>query len=248
MSEKADELFKFKNDSTKTQDNFRSQILQDWGRAFKTTELILRSQPFVQVVIIKNNVQSILIFVKMARKFDQIVVIDLEATCWEKSKDRPKNETNDIIEIGICLLDVQTRKRAEKHSILVKPQRSRVSDFCTKLTTLTQEQVDRGILFADACKMLRDRFHSKQRVWASYGEYDRNQLQKQSQEMDIAYPFGTRHINVKTLLAIAHQLPQEVGMGQALELLNLPLEGTHHRGGDDAWNIAAILAVLLWNK
>jgi inhibitor of KinA sporulation pathway (predicted exonuclease) len=34
-------------------------------------------------------------------------------------------------------------------------------------------------------------------------------------------------------------------MEQALELLNLPLEGTHHRGGDDAWNIAAILSELL---
>ena len=32
---------------------------------------------------------------------------------------------------------------------------------------------------------------------------------------------------------------------RALELLNLPLEGTHHRGGDDAWNIAAILSRLL---
>jgi hypothetical protein len=25
----------------------------------------------------------------------------------------------------------------------------------------------------------------------------------------------------------------------------LPLEGTHHRGGDDAWNIAAVLLALL---
>ena len=184
----------------------------------------------------------------MERKFDQIIVVDLEATCWEKSKERPKNETNDIIEIGICLLDVQTRQRTEKHSILVKPQRSRVSNFCTRLTTLTQAQVDRGILFADACKMLRDNFYSKHRVWASYGEYDHNQFQKQCQAMNISYPFGTRHINVKTLFAIAHQLPKEVGMGQALELLNLPLEGTYHRGGDDALNIALILAALLWEK
>lgn len=34
-------------------------------------------------------------------------------------------------------------------------------------------------------------------------------------------------------------------MAQALELLNIPLEGTHHRGGDDAWNIAGILAKLI---
>ena len=37
----------------------------------------------------------------------------------------------------------------------------------------------------------------------------------------------------------------EVGMAQALEMLGFPLLGTHHRGDDDAWNIAAILAELL---
>ena len=34
-------------------------------------------------------------------------------------------------------------------------------------------------------------------------------------------------------------------MAEALELLNLPLEGTHHRGEDDAWNITNILSELL---
>ena len=34
-------------------------------------------------------------------------------------------------------------------------------------------------------------------------------------------------------------------MARALEMLALPLEGTHHRGADDAWNIAGILARLL---
>lgn len=30
-----------------------------------------------------------------------------------------------------------------------------------------------------------------------------------------------------------------------MALYGLTLEGTHHRGDDDAWNIAALLAVLL---
>lgn len=34
-------------------------------------------------------------------------------------------------------------------------------------------------------------------------------------------------------------------MAQAFELLNIPLEGTHHRGGDDVWNIAGTLAKLI---
>ena len=34
-------------------------------------------------------------------------------------------------------------------------------------------------------------------------------------------------------------------MDEALRLAGLPLEGTHHRGVDDAWNIAALLESML---
>ena len=64
-------------------------------------------------------------------------------------------------------------------------------------------------------------------------------------ELGVAYPFGPGHLNVKTLLAIALGLKKGVGMSKGLAALGLPLEGTHHRAGDDAWNIAAILAALL---
>jgi inhibitor of KinA sporulation pathway (predicted exonuclease) len=179
----------------------------------------------------------------VAIKLDQILVVDIEATCWEGAI--PSEEESEIIEIGICPLDIATGQRLEKESILVKPERSRVSEFCTQLTTLTQEQVDRGISFKDACSLLRKKYLSKDRIWASYGDYDRSQFQRQCQSHSITYPFGNRHLNVKSLLAVVYALPGEVGMAQALELLNLPLEGTHHRGGDDAWDIARILSKLL---
>jgi 3'-5' exoribonuclease 1 len=47
------------------------------------------------------------------------------------------------------------------------------------------------------------------------------------------------------LFALAHQLDHELGMDAALSRLGLPLHGTHHRAGDDALNIAAILSSLL---
>lgn len=85
----------------------------------------------------------------MAGKLDQIIVIDVESTRWE---DRPpENEASEIIEIGICIVDVQRRERMAQDSFLVQPTRSRVSPFCTHLTTLTQAHVDQGIPFADAC-------------------------------------------------------------------------------------------------
>lgn len=179
----------------------------------------------------------------MAKKLDQIIVIDVESTCWEGAP--PVGEESEIIEIGICTVDVNSGERLEKESILVIPERSEVSDFCTQLTTLTQAQVDTGISFENACSVLRKKYLLKDRVWASYGDYDRRQFERQCQSRSINYPFGTSHINIKNLLAILYGLPNELGMAKGLELLNLPLEGTHHRGVDDAWNIAAIVAKLL---
>ncbi|HEY9852135.1 MAG TPA: 3'-5' exonuclease [Leptolyngbyaceae cyanobacterium] len=179
----------------------------------------------------------------MAKKLDRIIVIDIEATCWEHSP--PPGQENEIIEIGICPLDISSGERLGKESILIKPERSTVSEFCTQLTTLTQEQVERGISFSEACTILKNKYSCHQRVWASYGDYDKQQFEKQCKSRQINYPFGSRHINVKTLVGIIYSLPHEIGMANALELMNLPLEGTHHRGYDDAWNIAGILSELI---
>src|SRR5712692_4578814 len=110
---------------------------------------------------------------------DQVLVIDIEATCWEGSI--PAGQESEIIEIGICTLEVVSGRRLEKRSILVKPEYSRVSQFCTELTGLTQEQVDRGIPFAEACFLLKKDFASDKRAWASYGNYDRLQIMRQCQ-------------------------------------------------------------------
>ncbi|EYF07662.1 3'-5' exonuclease [Chondromyces apiculatus] len=179
----------------------------------------------------------------MARHLDQILVVDLESTCWEGTP--PEGEESEIIEIGVCLLDVTTRERHDKRSILVRPERSRVSPFCTTLTTLTQAQVDEGIPFAEALTLLRKKLRSDDRPWASYGDYDRRMVERQCQARGLRYPFGPGHLNVKSLLALCLGLPREVGLDEALRLLGLPLEGTHHRGHDDAWNIARVLAEIL---
>ena len=50
----------------------------------------------------------------------------------------------------------------------------------------------------------------------------------------MSYPFGNTYINIKTLLVLMQQWESEVGMLVALEKRGLTLEGTLHRGIDDA--------------
>ena len=180
----------------------------------------------------------------MAKRLDQVLVIDIESTCWD-GVTPPKGQANDIIEIGLCPLEMSTGRRLEKRSILVRPERSTVSPFCTDLTTLTQDQVAAGIAFKDACKILEQEYMSAERLWASFGDYDRRQFEKQCRDQGVRYPFGPSHLNVKTLFSLSRGLPSEVGLPQAMALSGLKLEGTHHRGHDDAWNITAVLWELM---
>lgn len=178
----------------------------------------------------------------MKAGLDKIVVVDLETTCWEK---RERNQIMEVIEMGVCLLDIGSSEITDRQSILIRPVYSVVSEFCSNLTTLTQKVVETGIGFREACLKLEDEYQTKKRVWASYGDFDRRQFERECRLKNVPYPFGSRHINAKTLFAIKHRLAEEIGMEQALGLLGLELIGTHHRGVDDAYNTARLLFTLI---
>ena len=174
---------------------------------------------------------------------DHILIVDVECTCWEGPP--PPGQESEIIEIGLCLLEGASGLRQGKRSLLVRPERSTVSAFCTQLTSLTQEQVNGGTSFADACSLLQQEYASKECAWASYGDYDRLQFERQCHSQQVSYPFGLTHVNIKALFAVFEALSREVGMAEALRQLHLPLEGVHHRAADDAWNIAGLFGELL---
>lgn len=179
------------------------------------------------------------------RDLSTVVVIDVESTCWEKGANSP-NQVNEIIEIGVCEVDTTHLERVRRATMLVRPERSTVSEFCTDLTGLTQEKVNEGVAFEHACEWLKEEFKVRDRIWASYGDYDRVQFQRQCDLFRVPYPFGRTHLNIKSLFALSRQLAREMGMDEALRLLKLPLEGKHHRAEDDAWNVGMILLRTLW--
>jgi inhibitor of KinA sporulation pathway (predicted exonuclease) len=180
----------------------------------------------------------------MAKLLDQILVIDIESTCWD-GQIPPPGQMSEIIEVGLCVVDVAKLARLEKRSILIRPVRSQISDFCTRLTTLQPGDFLTAGTLADAVSILKREYRSLERLWASWGDYDRNQFQRVCKELTVPYPFGTRHLNVKTLMAAAFGDVKESGLDVACQRLGRTLEGTHHRGVDDAWNIAGILCELL---
>lgn len=177
----------------------------------------------------------------MAKQMDRsVVVIDVESTCWEPPEYQPFTEISEIIEIGIAVVNIDSLVIEKNDSIIVRPQRSKLSKFCTKLTTLTQEYVDQGTTFQAAIEILRRDYNTENRTFVSWGDYDRKQFQTNCKDYGVRYPFGPRHMNLKNTFALLNRLPKEYDLDAALKYLEMPLEGTHHRGIDDARNIAKI--------
>ncbi|MBM9508099.1 3'-5' exonuclease [Actinacidiphila acididurans] len=166
-------------------------------------------------------------------------VVDVEATCRPGSP--PAGAVSEIIEIGLTVVDLAARRRLARRRVLVRPVRSTVSAFCTELTGLTRAEVDRGVTFAEACRLLAAEHRAGARPWASWGDYDRHQFTRQCSASGTPYPFGRDHTNAKAVFTDSYALPKRPGMAQALRTVGLPLEGRHHRGEDDAWNIAALV-------
>ncbi|MBT7914551.1 exonuclease domain-containing protein [Candidatus Bathyarchaeota archaeon] len=185
----------------------------------------------------------------MGRKkplLDEILVLDLEATCWDDEISvQPEGVSNEIIEIGLATLNIQTGIITRGDLWLVAPEESTVSEFCTQLTTWKQEDVEQGMPFKASCSLLRKGFSSKRRVFASWGNYDRRQFERQCTRMGVPYPFGPSHLNVKDLFALQKRLTQQVNTMQAMEMIGMDPVGTWHVGRDDAFNIARVLRHLL---
>ncbi|NUR84325.1 MAG: exonuclease domain-containing protein [Nonomuraea sp.] len=170
-------------------------------------------------------------------------VVDVEATCWDTQP--PPGQSSEIIEIGLCVVDLAARTRTARHRILVRPARSAVSGFCTELTGLTQDEVDSGVSFEEACRALAAGHRASVLPRASWGDYDRKQFTLQCARGPVPYPFSGAHVNAKKVFTEAYGLRKRPGMAQALELAGLPLEGRHHSGVDDAWNIGALVLDLV---
>jgi len=168
------------------------------------------------------------------------LVIDLEATCDDRGTV-PKHEM-EIIEIGAVLVERASLEAVGEFQSFVKPVRHKeLTPFCTGLTSITQSQVDGAPGFAEAIEALRRFIDGRDALFASWGDYDRNQFEQDARHHRVTLPFGGRHTNVKRAFSAALGETKRYGMAEALRRVGLPLVGTHHRGIDDARNIARLL-------
>ena len=178
-------------------------------------------------------------------QYDYFLVLDLEATCCNKGTI--KRHEMEIIEIGAVMVKAETLTIISEFQTFVKPVRYPVlTPFCTSLTSITQMQVEQAPGYVNAILLLQKWLSNyKNAVFGSWGDYDYNQFKQDSKFHKVLFPINYPHINLKKLFSNTQGLSEPYGMAEALKLAGIKLEGTHHRGIDDAKNIAKLLPFIL---
>lgn len=186
-------------------------------------------------------------------------------TCIDLELNQLNNKPK-IIEIGVCVLNINTGEILHKKSIYVNPK-EKLTPFITELTGIKQETVDNGISVIEAYNELTE-IHKKYKsfinpvTWGN-GDLDAirkevftpwNRLLNKFWWIYIAdWSFGRRIIDVKTLY-IAYRLSRgeqlSGGLAKAMTKFGLKFSGRKHNGADDAANTGTMLIALLklWKK
>ena len=180
--------------------------------------------------------------------YQYFLVLDLEATCSDK-KEISRDEM-EIIEIGAVMVEAKNLDIISEFQTFINPVRHPIlTQFCTKLTSITQEEVNESPKYPEAIDNFKAWLYQYPNfIFGSWGNYDYKQFQKDSNFHQLPYPIESEHINLKQLFSTNQNLKRRYGMAKALQLAGITLEGTHHRGIDDARNIAKLLPYILGKK
>jgi inhibitor of KinA sporulation pathway (predicted exonuclease) len=170
-------------------------------------------------------------------KFNKIVCYDLEMCCWD---DGRMPRTGEIIEVGLAIVDLEKKEIIKRGQYYIVPDEDEISEFCTSLTGITQSIINKqGRKLVDVVESIKKNFGGKQTIYASWGRDDQV-IFKECDRKGINRPFFET-LNIKTLYKLQHKDDGRYGMKRAMHRNGLQMEGKHHSGSDDAYNLGRLL-------
>lgn len=173
-----------------------------------------------------------------------IIVYDLEMTVRRK-----KGQIAEIIEIGAARVGVVdgVPQIIDTFQAFVKPAIGpQLSADTTAFTGITQEDVSGADSLGQVLRSYADWMGTEEYFLCAWGPDDLRQLVQECRQHQIPTDWIVNHNNLQKMLSKIYKLEkhQQMGLKPALEMLEIPFSGSHHRAMDDAINTAHILVKL----
>lgn len=174
-----------------------------------------------------------------------LLVVDLEATCCDQGTVPQLNM--EVIQIGAVLATRQGEVLAEWSSYVRPIRHPELTDFCMRLTGISQDDVDAADTFPVVIQRLM-RWVSASwpppTSWASWGAYDHHQFKQDFEFHGVPWCLPSGHLNMKAHFAKTRRLKKRPALATALTLVNMKFSGTPHNALDDARNAVRLLPYL----
>ena len=170
------------------------------------------------------------------------IVFDLEATCWENPHH---SQVQEIIEIGALKLDRYAEVIGEFGRFVKPVYHPSLSIFCKQLTSIEQEDVDSAKEFPEVIEEFIDwigYYDDEEYLLCSWGFFDRKALVHDCELHQLDHDWTEHHISLKHQYRDLKGLRKPQGLRRTVLKEGFEFTGTHHRGFDDAVNLAKVFA------
>lgn len=181
---------------------------------------------------------------------DYLCVLDFEATCEEPN---PPDYIHEIIEFPVILLNLRTLQvDNEFHSFCRPLLQPLLSDFCERLTGISQAKVDRSATFVEVLQLF-DKWLEDHELGSKYKfalatdcPWDIKEcLFPQCVLSQTTFPpYATKWLDVRKMFSSFYRV-RSGNISGMLESLGLQFQGREHSGIDDAKNISRVLVQLI---
>jgi len=168
----------------------------------------------------------------------RFIIFDLEATCWEGNQMGRKQE---VIEIGAIRTDSFGQRKSTFNKLVRPEQNPQLSNYCTNLTGIIQDDVDNASHFEKIALDFMDWIDiDEEYLLCSWGDKDIDFLQSDCLYNNIETDWLESYIDLKTQYHKIRGLQRKRGLKKVLGFEQLEFEGNHHRAFDDAANLFSL--------
>lgn len=177
------------------------------------------------------------------------IVIDLEFTPTPNTLRKKTKFTQEIIQIGAVKLN-DNYEAIDTFDIFVKPQYATVSPFVRNLTGITNIDLKNAPSFEEALRSFVKWIGDEPYKMYQWSETDKKKLVAESTYKGCYDEFSILSKHFIDLQRIYKRISKlsKISLEQALNSLNIEINGELHSAVDDAYNTAQILMLIKNNE
>ncbi|MFC0472588.1 exonuclease domain-containing protein [Halalkalibacter kiskunsagensis] len=169
------------------------------------------------------------------------VVYDLELI-----KRFRKGQPSEIVEIGACKVDLQTRKIIDHFQQYISPKRGHISKSTRKFIKMKEEDVEKAVPFDIGIHKF-SKWLGEEYFLCSWGKDDRAHFINQSVQNKLSLEWLRNYNDIQKPIGnlLTEEGNNQLGLKNALMMAGIEPTGKAHRGIDDAINTAMLLIKFL---